>query len=120
MPNQKLSSADARTNLIKRHKLKKMLKEEMNLLKESTDESKVRQYYEKLINLYMILSFEAITTNMKELDAITYLENHKLPEPQAPPQVTILLTIERTTSDIYHSCTCTTTTRPRSFTRTNL
>jgi len=126
MPNQKLSPADARTNLIKRNKLKKMLKEEMNLLKESTDESKVRQYYEKLINLYIILSFEAITTNMKELEAINYLEKHKPPEPQAPLKVTTTLIIGRTTSDIYHYCTYTAThtavytTSPRSFTCTDL
>lgn len=86
-PSQKLSPGDARTNTIKRHKLKKMLKEEMNLLKDSTDESKVRSYYEKLINFYTILAFEAIPTNLQELEILTHFEKHKPPEIQPPQQV---------------------------------
>lgn len=83
MPSQKLSAADARTNVIKRHKLKKTLKEEMSLLRESTDEEKVRQYYEKLIRFYVVLAFEAVGTNLKEIEILTHLETHK---PAPPPE----------------------------------
>lgn len=94
IPSQKLSAGDARTKLIKRHQLKKTLKQEMELLKKSTDEKQIKEYYQKLINFCIILAFEAINTNVKELDAIKYLETHN-PLPPPPEEVKAKIIIQK-------------------------
>ena len=57
----------------------------MKILKGSTDEAKLREYYVKLIEFSTILSFEAVNMNMKELDALKYLETKPV-MPTPPPE----------------------------------
>ena len=85
---QKLSPADARTQLLKRHQAKKLLETEMEQLKKTSEESKVKEYYSKLIKFHIIKAFEALNMNMRELDAIKFMESHpsKPPQPAPPPQ----------------------------------
>ncbi len=85
-PAQKTPPAEARTLLIKRHQTKKTLEEEMKLLKGSTDETKLREYYVKLLKFCIILAFEAVSMNMKELDAIKFIESQPTKSVPPPPE----------------------------------
>ena len=87
---EKLSPTDARMQLLKRHQAKKLLQTELEQLKKTSEESKVREYYTKLIKFNVIKAFEALNMNMRELDAIKFMESHpsKPPQPVPPPPET--------------------------------
>jgi len=57
----------------------------MKILKGSSDDLKLKEYYQKLLKFSIILAFEAISMNFKELGAIKFMEN-KPQMPIPPPE----------------------------------